>query len=76
MFSSNRLTAKQKKSKAQAELLSKKMLGLDKYEEEKKQKERWFDWSQSKGQLLTAAVVAAVGVAFGGYTMAQKANLI
>ena len=52
------------------------MLGLDKYEEEKKQKERWFDWSQSKGQLLTAAVVAAVGVAFGGYTMAQKANLI
>lgn len=59
-----RLLGKKTKDDEKAKFMSKKMLGLDKYEEEQKKKEA-SQWSYSQKSLFIASVMAFAGIALG-----------
>ena len=57
-----KLLSKQTKTREKERLMSKKMLGLDKYEEEKA-KEKAKKWSQT---ILMSTIIGGMGVLLGG----------
>ena len=59
----NRLTANRKKGREIEEKISKKMLGLDKYEAEKAN-EKWYSKYVRKGWFSTSIIVGVTGVIF------------
>ena len=63
-FDFYRLTAKQRKHKQAEQQLSKKMLGLDKYEEEKQSQNSWKNLGITSGLLLGTAIIGAAAWKF------------
>ena len=72
-FFFTRLLSQQKKHRATESKMSRKMLGLDKYEEEKKRQAE-LGWSRNLGVGTKAAAAAAVTVIAAGAVAAAAAK--